>query len=206
MSDLKSFAAFLFFSGLLGACANQAQSDATAWYNGQNGVAPRADRIYVCHGFGCMFKTPIDFSKRDLHRLKSLLASGRKSPVAERAAIAKAVSWQETRIAPTVGSAGDLGGFDIQNAGKHGHMDCIDESSNTTSLLLIAQQHGYLHHHTVASPVARGFFLDGRYPHATATVREVESGKVFAIDSWTRANGEPPEVMALDLWMQQSSG
>lgn len=206
MTSLKSLAVCLFASSLLAACANQSQSDATAWYNGQNGVAPKADRIYVCHGFGCMFKTPVNFSKRDLQRLKSILASGRKSPAAERAAIAKAVSWQELRVASTVGSAEDLGGFDMQNSGKRGHMDCIDESSNTTSLLLIAQKHGYLKHHTVASPVARGFFLDGRYPHATATVREVESGEVFAIDSWTRANGKPPEVMALDLWMKQSSG
>ncbi len=186
---------------VLSACAGQSAKQATAWYNGHNGVAPKADRIYVCHGFGCEYKTPVDFTSRDLRRLRNILSGGRGSPKAERAAISKAVQWQEKRIAGQVGSGGDVGGYDLHNARVRGQMDCIDESTNTTSLLLIAQKHGYLRHHTVASPVARGFFLDGRYPHATASVKEKKTGKVFAVDSWPKSNGKPPVIQPIELWL-----
>ncbi|MBS8259290.1 hypothetical protein DYI23_03565 [Roseibium polysiphoniae] len=190
----------------LAGCAGQANGDANGWYDGSKGLAPKANRIYVCHGFGCAYKTPVDFSARDLSRLRSILASGRRSPAGERRAIAKAVQWQERRVAGAVGSAKDVGGLDMQNAGVRGQMDCIDESTNTNSLLLVAQRHGYLKHHTVSSPVARGFFLDGRYPHATATVREKKSGKVYAVDSWPDSNGKPPRISELSVWMSQRSG
>ncbi|MFD1694408.1 hypothetical protein [Roseibium aestuarii] len=185
---------------VLSGCAMQAEKDAMAWYDGER-QAPRGDRIYICHGFGCTYRTPVDFSRRDLARLKTILAQGRKSPEAERRAVAEAVAWQERRVASTVGSAGDVGGFDMHNGGVRGQMDCLDESTNTNSLLVVAEAHGLLRHHKVASPVARGFFLDGRYPHATATLRETTSGKVFAIDSWPRPNGELPVVQALEAWM-----
>jgi hypothetical protein len=186
---------------LLNACAGQSTGQATSWYASHDGVAPRADRTYVCHGFGCTYKTPVNFSNRSLKRLKRILAAGRRSAEAERKAIANAVAWNEKRVAPEVGSANDVGGLDLHNAGVRGQMDCIDEATNTASLLLVAEKHGYLKYHTVSGPVARGFFLDGRYPHATATVKEKKTGEVFAIDSWPKKNGEKPVVQNLDVWM-----
>ncbi|WP_417691739.1 hypothetical protein [Roseibium sp.] len=197
---LGKMATVVALLGTLAGCAAQADNDAFSWYN-DNRSAPKGNRVYVCHGFGCAYRTPVDFSRRDLNRLKAILAQGRRSPQAERKAVAKAVAWQEKRVAPLVGSADDIGGLDMQNAGKRGQMDCLDESTNTNSLLLVAENHGYLKHHKVSSPVARGFFLDGRYPHATATIREVESKKVFAIDSWPESNGKPPVVQPLTEWM-----
>ncbi len=194
------------FLSVLGGCAGQAGGDATAWYNGKGGIPPKSNRIYVCHGFGCTYKTRVDFSADDLSKLKSILARGAASPREERQAIADAVSWQEKRIAPRVGSGGDVGGFDMQNAGVRGQMDCIDESTNTNSLLLIAERHGFLKHHGVSSPVARGFFLDGRYPHATATVRESKTGTVYAVDSWPESNGKPPGISELSVWMKRRAG
>jgi hypothetical protein len=191
---------------LLSGCAGQSLGSADGWYDGQNGTPPRDHRVYICHGFGCTYKTPVDFSARDLGRLKAMLASGKSSPEAERTAVSRAVQWQEKRVAGLVGSGSDRGGYDPQNSRVRGQMDCIDEASNTTSLLLVAQARGYLRHHKVGRPVARGFFLDGRYPHATATLREKRSGKVWAIDSWPRSNGKAPDVMALDLWMLERSG
>ncbi|SHM71087.1 hypothetical protein [Roseibium suaedae] len=196
----------LIACGVLAGCASQSEGDAQAWYGAHNGVAPKADRIYVCHGFGCTYKTPVHFSGKDLARLKSILQKGAASPEAERKAISAAVSWQERRAGPIVGSSNDIGGLDMHNAGVRGQMDCIDESTNTNSLLLLAQRHGYLKHHTVSSPVARGFFLDGRYPHASATVKEKQGGAVYAIDSWPTNNGEAPVISPLDVWMARQSG
>ena len=170
------------------------------------GVAPRSDRIYVCHSFGCARKTAVDFSAADLKKLRQILGKGSKSSASERTAIASAVAWNERRVAPIVGSGGDEGGFDLQNSGIPGQMDCIDEASNTTSLLLVAERHGMLSHHRVLSPVARGFFLDGRYPHATAVIAENGGGREFAVDSWPMANGETPLVQDLNAWFAAYSG
>ncbi|QDG77739.1 hypothetical protein [Labrenzia sp. PHM005] len=190
---------------VLGGCAGQATSDARGWYGNQDGVAPKSAKVYICHGFGCTYKTPINYSRKDLNRIRSILASGKSSPAAERKAIGKAVQWQERRVAAQVGSQNDVGGFDAENSRKPGQMDCIDESTNTTSLLLIAEKNGFLKHHKVSSPVARGFLLDGRYPHATATVTEKKTGTAYAIDSWVRANGAKPDIMPLAKWMEEGS-
>lgn len=185
---------------LLAGCAGQAAGPAASWYAEHNGVAPAGTRIYVCHAFGCALKTPFDFTPAQMRRLKAILAKGRASPEAERAAIAEAIAWSERTIGPVVGSDKDVGGLDLHNAGVPGQMDCIDEATNTTSVLSVAARAGYLAHHKVASPVARGFFLDGRYPHATAVVRETKSGAAFAVDSWPHANGVKPEIMPLEAW------
>ena len=42
--------------------------------------------------------------------------------------------------------------------------------------------HGYLRHHRVEAPSARGFFIDGRYPHATAVLTDTDSGERWAVD------------------------
>ncbi len=195
-------AAFLVLAlaAVLAGCAGQSDGKPKAWYATHGGVAPKGDRIYVCHGFGCYWRTAFTYSRRDLRHLRRILRKGRRSPAAERKAIARAVSWSEKRVAKTVGSANDVGGLDLHNAGVRGQMDCIDEATNTTSLLRIAERRGYLKYHRVTSPVARGFFLDGRYPHATAVVAEKKSGKTFAIDSWPHPNGALPDVMPLEAW------
>lgn len=190
---------------LLAGCAGQSLGRAGSWYGAHNGVAPKGDRIYVCHAFGCARKTPFDFSGRQLAVMKRMFAAGKASPEAERKAVARVIAWSEQQIGPVVGSSKDVGGYDLHNSGVPGQMDCIDEATNTTSVLLVAAAHGYLRHHTVASPVARGFFLDGRYPHATAVLRESGSGKAFSIDSWPKDNGEPPVVMPLDAWFESRS-
>ncbi|WP_316862365.1 hypothetical protein [uncultured Cohaesibacter sp.] len=169
-----------------------------------NNRAPTKSNIYVCHAFGCTLKTTFVPTKRDLSRLRSILRAGRRSPKAERKAIGNAVVWFEKRVGPIVGSSNDKGGLDMENAGVPGQMDCIDESSNTTSLLVFAQSHGFLKYHKVQSPVARGFFLDGRYPHATAVVLEEKSGTRYAIDSWVYDNGKFPKIKRLKDWMAET--
>ncbi|XYK81089.1 MAG: hypothetical protein ROO70_02480 [Labrenzia sp.] len=198
-------AAIMAVAGLLivTACASQSTGEATGWYGSHDGVPPKASKIYICHGFGCAYKTPVGYSRQDLARLRAILASGRASPSAERQAIATAVAWQERRVAATVGSEEDVGGFDIENAGVSGQMDCIDESTNTTSLLLVAQKHKMLRHYRVSAPVARGFFLDGRYPHATATITEKKTGTVYAVDSWVHENGKRPDITPIERWLAE---
>lgn len=202
--SLATFAA-LMLALTLGACSSHVSDDARGWYATNNGEAPKHHRIYICHGFGCTYRTPISYSAADLAKLKSILASGKSSPEAERQAIARAVQWQEKRVAPEVGSAGDVGGYDLSKSRVPGQMDCIDEAANTTSLLVLATERGYLHHHKAGRPVSKGFLIDGSYPHASAVVKEIATGQAFAVDSWPRSNGMKPDIMPLGDWYSKNS-
>ncbi len=159
--------------------------------------------IGYCHGYGCTIRTPLRFSAGDLARLKTLLAAGRKDAAAERAAIASAVMWYETKAGREVGTADDLPKAAFGSLGRPGQLDCVDESTNTTSLLQLMAAQGLLKFHTVGRTKGRGYLLDGRYPHNTATITETATGIRWAIDSWPRANGERPDVMPLEQWSKE---
>ena len=193
----------LLLLALLPACVTGSDSP-SAWIEAMDNRAPTKSAIYVCHTYGCKQKYTFRPSKTDLGKLEAILAKGDKDPQAERKAIGHAVEWFENRVGPLMGSDKDKGGLDLASSGVRGQMDCIDEASNTTSLLSFAELHGFLKHHKVQSPVARGFFLDGRYPHATAVVKVKTSGEKYAVDSWIHDNGVYPEIKPLKVWLAES--
>ncbi len=135
--------------------------------------------------------------------MAQILQAGRASPASERRAIAVAVAWFDRRIGPEAGTQ-----FHVARAGlaqmfdAHSQFDCIDASRNTTSLLLVLDDLHLLKYHRVKQPVARGALIDGRWPHATAVIAELASQKEWAVNSWTHAAGERPDIMPLDQWLQ----
>jgi hypothetical protein len=108
------------------------------------------------------------------------------------------VAYFETRAGQAIGVR-DTAKSTLAQSGRMGQMDCIDESTNTRTLLLYLQGRGFLRHHNVESNVSRGFFADGRYPHSTAVVSE-KGGPRWAIDSWYEPMGGKPDIMPLDQW------
>ncbi|MBZ8132636.1 hypothetical protein [Afifella sp. IM 167] len=193
---------------LLAGCATHSSSTHGAWgdwYAARGARAPKGEKVYVCHAFGCLRTSPVTFSPAELKRISAPFRRA-GSPQAERQAISKADQIYEEIVGARIGTSADRGGFEKIGGGDPTQMDCIDEATNTTSLLILLAERGILKHHSVESPVARGFFLDGRYPHATAVVAEVESGRRFAIDSWPIANAEPPVIMPLEKWLSARGG
>ncbi|MEM7693813.1 MAG: hypothetical protein AAF318_05135 [Pseudomonadota bacterium] len=186
----------------LGACQT-APDTADRWFADADRIAPTTTKAWVCHGFGCHYRNTVTLSRGDRARMRRIVGRP-KSAAAERRRIAKLISWMERRVATTVGSAGDVGGLDLQNARVRGQMDCIDEATNTSSYLMIAQAAGLLRFHTVAGPVSRGFLIDGRYPHATAVIRGKDGD--FAVDSWPEANGVPPKIVPVSVWFAERPG
>ncbi|CAN0656162.1 hypothetical protein R2G56_00570 [Nitratireductor aquimarinus] len=164
-------------------------------------AAAKAERIYLCSGYGCVYKKSMNLGAAAKQRLAAIMAGGRSSASAERSAISKAVRYFETLATQTMGVRDDAksgpGGARV-----YGQMDCIDESRNTRTLLTYLQRHGLLHHHTVRRNAARGFFIDIRYPHATAVVR-AKDGRDWAIDSWYEPAGGAPDIMQLSEWKKR---
>jgi hypothetical protein len=159
--------------------------------------------VIVCHGYGCRYRTRVQFSPADMARLHRLVAAGKATPDAERQALGRAVQWFEVTVGPIAGTSHDKLKGDVLLIPDPSQEDCIDESTNTTTLLKLIESRGWLLHHTVGPTKERGFLLDGRYPHNTAVVIEKSGGERWAIDSWTHANGEFPDIMPISEWVKQ---
>jgi hypothetical protein len=164
---------------------------------------PETGRIFVCHGFDCSYQTRLDLGASDHKRFAALFARA-GSPSAERQAVSKAVQHFERRAGQVVGVS-DLPKSDFTQSRVKGQMDCIDESTNTRSLLLYLEKRGLLKHHAVETNRSRGLFVDGRYPHSTAVLRDA-GGKRWAIDSWYEPMGGAPDILPLDEWMARGVG
>lgn len=157
-------------------------------------------KLSVCHGFDCRNRTALNLTSADNSRFASIMTrSG--SPQAERQAISSAIAYFETRAGQAIGVR-DQPKSDITQSGRTGQMDCIDESTNTRTLMLYLQGRGLIRHHRVESNVSRGFFADGRYPHSTAVLSE-KGGRKWAIDSWYEPMGGKPDVMPLEEWTRR---
>jgi hypothetical protein len=161
---------------------------------------PTPTSVIICHGFGCRFRTPIALSAADDAKLSQFLSAGRASAEAERKAVAQAVAWFQRRVAPEAGTASAkayaTGVFDAQPS----QFDCIDASTNTTTTLLVLSELGLLKYHRLVAPVSRSPLLGLGVIHTTAVLVELQGGREWAIDSWVRNNGDPPDVLPLKAW------
>lgn len=195
--------------GLLGGMAAAASTAARAnmadvvdaTYSEYSVAAPTPATVFVCHGFGCKYRAEVDFSAKDHATLAHMFAAAKSSAAAERRAVAAAGAWFDRRIAPAAGTQNHVAAAGAKYMYDVGQFDCVDASRNTTSLLLVLEQLKLLRYHSVDLPVSRGFLIDGRPPHYTAVLVETSSGEKWAVDSWTRGFGQPPEVMTLARWL-----
>ena len=66
---------------------------------------PSPSGVFICHGFGCDFRTEIGLGGSDRAQMSAIMASGSASAEAERVAIGRTEAWFERRIAPITGTA-----------------------------------------------------------------------------------------------------
>jgi len=189
----------IVFSG--GAQAADAiDPDVIAAFRNWSLPVPAPNRIIVCHGYNCLFRTEIGLTSADHAKFASFLA-GAGSPRAERKALGHLEAWYEKRVAPIAGTGNAKaragGGFHV--GGTKGQFDCIDTTANTTSLLVVLSQLKLLKYHKVSLPISR--LLAGGGPHFTATVTEIKSGAKWTVDPWTHDNGQYPDIIAADHWL-----
>lgn len=155
------------------------------------------ERIDICHGYGCAYRSRLDLGAGNGEHFRQIMAEGAASPEAERAAIKKADQYFEELAFAATGIR-DKPRADVGGA-ERGQMDCIDESTNTTSLLTYLADRGLLRHHKVERRESRGFLLDGRYPHWTAVISD-PAGVKWVVDSWYAPMGGAPDVIPLSEW------
>ncbi len=183
---------------LLSSCALQRQQPER--YLSLYGAVPVSpSQFVVCIDVSCDETTSVHLTEEDWQRLASLLHPRAMDGAAERAKIAQAIAKLEQLVGEQAGTLDDQ----PRNRGSFRgtrQLDCVAETTNTTIYLLLLQKMDLLHWHSVGYPKHRGL-LNLRFPHNTAVLIEKGSKRPFAVDSYFHANGKPPEIVPLAVWV-----
>jgi hypothetical protein len=161
-------------------------------------LAPVPDHFSVCFNGSCKELSVVGLSAEQWRQVRETFTPPAPDPEAERKQIAAAIALMERFVGKLTDTAHDLGRNDVGNPGDN-WMDCIDESTNTTSYLKIFAAQGLLKWHTVQDRQTRGWFLFG-YPHTSAVIRDTQSGQEYAVDSWFYPNGVAPAILPVGVW------
>jgi hypothetical protein len=174
-----------------------------ALYTSVSIFPPSASSMTVCYSFVCRRRQMLDFTAADRSALTRIIAAGRGSAAAERAAVQKAVIWFDRRMGPVIGTDKRVAKADVRALDDKHNFDCWDTTRNTTSLLLVMQDWGLFKYHTVGDPHYRGNPLVLQLPHNTAVLVDRATKIEWVVDMWPRAYAEPPDVMPLAEWVKE---
>lgn len=161
-------------------------------------AAPAPDELHICYNFECSRQKTV---KLDAQQWQTILALFTPASAAEeRTVIRHAIAQMEVFAGALSGTSGDLGG-NVAGAGRPGQMDCIDESTNTTTYLTLLQQNGLLRWHQVQERAQRDKWIIDI--HWAAVISDTDSGQLCAVDSWFLDNGQPPYIQKLANWLDK---
>jgi hypothetical protein len=164
---------------------------------------PSASSMTVCYGFVCRRREIVNFTPGDKAALTNILAAGRSSAAAERAAVQKAVIWFDRRMGPVIGTDKRVAKADFRYFDDKHNYDCWDTTRNTTSLLLVMQEWRLLKYHVVGDPHYRGNALVLQTPHNTAVLVERATKVEWVVDMWPRGYAQSPDVMTVEKWVKE---
>ena len=202
------FAAVLgaFLAALLAVSAAKAvemSAEVANLYSSVSIYPPSAKSMTVCYGFVCRRREILDFTAGDRSALTQIMAAGRASAAAERAAVQKAVVWFDRRMGPILGTTKRVAKADFRYFDDKHNYDCWDTTRNTTSLLLVLREWGLLKHHAIGDPKYRGNTLVLQTPHNTAVLVDRATKVEWVVDLWPRGYLQPPDVMTVQKWVTE---
>jgi hypothetical protein len=203
----KLVAAFgILLAALFGAPAAKAAEMSTAiayLYSSVSIYPPSAKSMTVCYGFVCRRREILDFTAGDRSAITQIMAAGRASAAAERAAVQKVVVWFDRRMGPILGTNKRVAKADFRYFDDKHNYDCWDTTRNTTSLLLVLREWGLLKHHAIGDPKYRGNTLVLQTPHNTAVLVDRATKVEWVVDLWPRGYLQPPDVMTVQKWVTE---
>lgn len=159
---------------------------------------PQPELFSVCYDHSCTTVVTDSLSVEEWRQVTAVLRQPYQTPAGEREAIATAIAGMEEVVGRHTGTSADAGG-NLEGFGKSSQMDCIDESTNTNTYLVMFEREGLLRHHTVVSRSTRfGLFVG--MPHTTAVIQDNVTQQRYAVDSWFQDNGQSPYIEKLEVW------
>jgi len=195
-----------FLTALLGVSAAKAvemSAEVANLYSSVSIYPPSAKSMTVCYGFVCRRREILDFTAGDRSALTQIMAAGRASAAAERAAVQKVVTWFDRRMGPILGTNKRVAKADFRYFDDKHNYDCWDTTRNTTSLLLVLREWGLLKHHAIGDPRYRGNTLVLQTPHNTAVLVDRATKVEWVVDLWPRGYLQPPDVMTVQKWVTE---
>jgi len=160
-----------------------------------------SSEFVICYDFGCKSMLAIDFDDDQWQAIRQIFTPSAQSPSQEKQQIRHSIALMEQFSGKMVGTEQDQGG-NYNGEDLPFQQDCIDESTNTYQYLLALQHRDLLRWHQLGLKQRR---IRWFFTHWTATIRQLDSGEVFAVDSWYRDNGEPPYIQKLEDWRRKVS-
>ncbi len=151
----------------------------------------------ACVDYHCDILKPVTLHDRHWQAIRTLFDDIR-SAEQEREQIRAAIALMEKQVGEQTGSWRDLAKNDGDGA-ELGQLDCIAESTNTTTYLKLLEQDRLLKWHQVQERRRRNPWLFNI--HWTATIMDIQTRQVYAVDSWFFANGHPPVIQPIDKWL-----
>lgn len=183
----------IFLTGVYGSTTE----DRIYYYYLDTANAPmpsKYNRIYICHGHGCNAIDKFTFNRNDLKHLKSLMTKS-DSAVQERKNLSKAVAWFENRVCSTSKTCTDHAGGTYMSSGDPTQLDCVDEATNTTSLMLVMQKYKMFKFHKVVEPSVKMSIQ----PHWFSSIEELSTKQVWGVDSFFSENGQEPWIDKVEV-------
>jgi hypothetical protein len=162
-------------------------------------VPESGQRFAICNLSGCEETITVTLNKADWAHIDGIFSPPARSSQEERGHIARAIAFFELLVADQAGTGDDQAGPKgmFRNTRQ---LDCIAETTNTTSYLVLLRARGLMQQHVPRYPQHRGF-MHGQFPHNTAVIEDLQTGERFAVDAYFHANGVPPEIVPLPEWI-----
>lgn len=168
-------------------------------YDAEN---PTKESFVHCSATGCNSRQVMSFEPEEWASIKAIFVRGSMptTPQEERFAIQLAIGQMETIVGKKNKTEADVGGS-FGGAFKNYQLDCIDEMMDAAIYAQILMHEGLVKFHEPGDRLINHFFKNGSgWPHNASTIREIETGDEWAIDSWWLKNGMPPYIITRDQW------
>ena len=163
-------------------------------------TVPRsAQHFAICNLAGCEETIVVTLTSADWARIDSIFSPRARDSEEERGRIARAIALFEQLVADQAGTGDDQAGPNGVFRGTR-QLDCIAETTNTTSYLILLHERGLMQWHAPRYPQHRGFFR-GQLPHNTAVVEDLQTGERYAVDAYFHVNGVAPEIVPISEWV-----
>jgi len=157
--------------------------------------------VPLCYEHGCAVQTSFQLSAKQWEHIKSLFSPPAKEPAFEREQIRRAVALLEDIAGQQTPTHRDRGRNPWFTQPTPGAMDCVDESINSMTYLIIFKQRNLLRWHEVLSRVYRAPHLFDL--HYAARIKDISTGQEYVVDSWFLDNGEKPYIQKLNDWFNK---
>ncbi len=161
---------------------------------------PVPSRFSVCYQHTCTMIDHVGLSQQQWQGVRERFNPAAANAEQERRQIASAIAYLEIEVGGKINSLDDRGGnLEGVFKAKGNQLDCIDESTNSTTYMTMMERDGLLKFHSVQPRATRGFFIMG-WPHSTAVIKDNTTDRRWAVDSWFFDNGTEPTIVMLKKW------